>query len=376
MTKKIRLIILLVCVVCFFVVAPVLVLYSMGYRFDFEKMKVTLTGGIYVRTYPAADKILIDFKITEKPGMFSNSVFVQSLLPSNHTVLAKKSGYYDYFKNLSVQKKEVTKLENVLLIKKEIKFEIIADQTESPFNKQEKFIIKNSNLYYSDAPENAGISTTLKAAPILKNLIAFSFAGNNITWLGADGFLYQSDMAGLTAPTKTAPEKMTLEPLKITKNGSYKILSNSQNVFLNNNGSLLELSTKTNALENFASSVKDAIFSPDGRNIVYYNDNNIYISSLPIMPDGKVSLYKSSEKIDGCLWLNNNYIVFTDGNKIIISEIDYRGNINTVTLPQTINISPTQKINIKNPEIYFGQQDGKLYILTNDILLLSEKITQ
>ena len=149
MTKRTHLAILLVCVVCFFVIAPVLVLYSMGYRFDVEKLKITATGGIYVKTYPSADKILIDSKISEKPGMFSNSIFVQSLLPGDHhTVLAQKIGYYNYSKTVPVQEKEVTKLENILLFRKNIAFGIIKNTAQSPFNIQEKYIIKNNNLYY------------------------------------------------------------------------------------------------------------------------------------------------------------------------------------------------------------------------------------
>ena len=115
--------------------------------------------------------------------------------------------------------------------------------------------------------------------------------------------------------------------------------------------------------------MKDAKISSDGKNIIYYNDNNIYISSIPetSVAQKNILLYESSEKINNCVWLNNNYIIFTaglpgQGNKIIISEIDYRGNINTVTLPQTAD------------KIFFNQQEGKLYILTNDVLLVSEKI--
>ncbi|MCX6723390.1 MAG: hypothetical protein NT094_05015, partial [Candidatus Staskawiczbacteria bacterium] len=82
-------------------------------------------------------------------------------------------------------------------------------------------------------------------------------------------------------------------------------------------------------------------------------------------------------------WVNNSYIIFTEGDlpaqagKIIISEIDYRGNINTVTLPQTITLpsDPNITINIKNPEIYFNQQEGKIYLMTNNTLLSSDKIT-
>ena len=117
MTKKTRSLILLFCIICFFAIAPVLVAYSMGYRFDFGKMKVVATGGIYIKTLPSAEQIIIDSNISIRPRMFSNDFFVQSLLPKNHTVFIEKTGYHDYSKTLPVKESQVTKLENVLLIK-------------------------------------------------------------------------------------------------------------------------------------------------------------------------------------------------------------------------------------------------------------------
>ena len=92
----------------------------MGYRVDFINMEVLATGGIYVRSYPQANQIIIDSKIEGKPGMFLNAFFVQDLLPKNHTVLVKKTGYFDYQKNILVAENQVTKIENILLIKQNI----------------------------------------------------------------------------------------------------------------------------------------------------------------------------------------------------------------------------------------------------------------
>jgi len=39
---------------------------------------------------PAAGQVIIDSEITEKPGMFQIQFFIQSLLPSNHSVLIEK----------------------------------------------------------------------------------------------------------------------------------------------------------------------------------------------------------------------------------------------------------------------------------------------
>lgn len=378
MTKRTRLIILLFCTICFFIIAPILVAYSMGYRFNFERMKITETGGIYVRTFPAAEKIIVDSKITEKPGVFSNSIFVQSLLPADHTVLVQKNGYHDYLKTITVLQEQVTKLENIILFKKDILFKIVTDKT-NPFNIQERFIIKNNNLYYSNVPENSGVSVSLKTVPVLKKISAFTIQNNNIIWLGTNGFLYKSDLLNLV---NANPIKITLTPLKMTKTDAYKIIVDNKNIFLKNNGNLLIFNDRTNNLDNFYKNIKDIKISPDGKNIIYYDDHNIYMSLIPSPAPKdapaenveKIILHKSNDIINDCLWINNDYIIFTAGDNIIISEIDIRGNINTIILPQTIVIAPEKKIEIKKPQIIFGQQEEKLYILINDTLLISEKL--
>jgi hypothetical protein len=337
----------------------------MGYRYDFEKMKITSTGGIYVRTFPAAGEIIIDSKISEKPGFLGNSIFTQSLLPKNHSVLIKKDGYYDYLKTLPVLENQVTKLENVLLFKKDIAFTEVADKTQDPFMakaEEEKFIIKNNNLYYSDTTQNSALTVLEKNTPVIKDLAAFEILNNNIIWLGNDGILYQSDSTGKN------PVKLILQPLKLVKKGLYKITADSQNTFVNNNGELLILNTKTNSLDTFASQVEDVKISPDSKNLVYWNQEKIYLYSFSDNPSTdsgqrKSTVIFSGSQITDCLWLNNDYIIFNAVNKIIISEIDYRGNINAITLPQTAD------------KIFFNQQDGKLYVLTGSVLLASEKIT-
>lgn len=333
----------------------------MGYRVDFEAMQITATGGIYVRTSPAADQITIDSKISQKPGIFNNAVFVQSLLPKNHTVSIIKTGYYDYSKILPVKEKEVTKLESVLLFKKDILFETLIDEKSSPFLpefQQKKFVVKTSNLYYSTAPENATLTTLQKNTPVIKNLVAFETLNSNIIWLSTDGILWQSDATGRN------PVKLALNTLKINKKGSYKIIIYGQNIFVNNNGELLLLNEEKNNLDNFASQAKGEKISPDGKNIAYFDGGQIFISLLSDKTHEKISLYKANEAIGELFWMNNDYIVFTAGSKIMISETDYRGNVNTIILPDTY----------KSPQIFLNQQESKLYILAQDTVLVSEKL--
>ncbi|MCX6721286.1 MAG: hypothetical protein NT026_01645 [Candidatus Staskawiczbacteria bacterium] len=363
------------CAICFLIAAPILVLYSEGYRFDFEKMKVVATGGIFVRTFPSADQITIDSAISEKPGFLANSIFVQSLLPKTHTILVIKKGYYDYNKTLSVEENSVTKLENVLLFKKDIKFTPLTDLTKSPFlpeNQQEKFIIRNNSLYYSDIPQNSSITAAVKKNPLLKNLIAFETSGNKIFWLSTDGFLYQSEVSAIPASADQIFAKLNLTALKINKKGIYKIITDGQNIFLNDNGGLYILDSKTDNFVALAAPIIDANISPDSKNLAYSAGNEIFIYTISADPartflraGQKNILYKSNSPVTSALWLNNDYIIFSSQNNVTASEIDFRGNVNSVVLSESL----------KSPQIYLSRQDSKLYILSGKTLLLSEKLT-
>jgi len=304
----------------------------MGYRADFTKWKITATGGIYVRSFPVAEQIIIGSGKPQKPGLFTSDLFVQSLLPGDYPVLIKKTGYYEYSKTLSVVAKEVTKLENIFLFKKNIEFAAITDKN-NPF------------------------ATKKQAVPDIKGMVAFALQNNNVVWLKTDGLLYKSNINNPSLD----PVKITLTPIKIRSTADYKIILDNKNIFLVANENLLVLDSNTNDLENFYAPAKDAKISPDGQNIIYYDNNNVYIS--PILDASKKELlYKSSEKITDCLWLNNYYIAVATSEKIIISEIDLRDEINIIT------------INQKTEKIFFDNQTSKLYVLTGKTILSSEKL--
>lgn len=379
MTKKTRLIILLVCAFFFFIIAPPIVLYSLGYRVDFEQKKIVATGGIYIKAWPQPAEFYVDSKLGGKTNMFSDSVFVQNLLPKQHDILIKKEGYFPYQKILDVKEKEVIKLEHVILFKENISFMLLENIENSPFKEQktdELFFIKNGNLYKNDPEE--------KPLLVIKKLLTFKETGNNIIWLGLDGFLYSSDITGQT------DQKLSSLPLKIDEKKSYKIETIFQNIFLFENDNLLLFSQKTKDFQNFYNPVKDIKISPDNQKILFYNDYEILFSFIWQLQGSenpeKIFLNRFSEKIDKCLWLNNNYVVFTIGEKIKISETDNKNNLNIIALPEKITLLdgtiidlagslPTGESDSKSgPEIYFDQQDKKLYILANDKILVSEKI--
>ncbi len=458
MKKENRFILFLICVVLFLIIAPYIILYSIGYRVDFEKMKLTVIGGIYIRVFPEGANVIVDSKTNVKTGLFSNSVFVQNLFPKEHTVLIQKDGYYDYQKNLLVKENEVTKLENVILFKKKISFDSLGeninyfsmapdnntillvkgttpgqlnfqlinltnqqkqelyltiqnykslDETWSedsnkillniesstgkkslhsyfllepfsqvpkitnlsflantkdisfnPQNSDEIFFIKNNSLY-----------SNKQVLPVINNVVTYKITNQTINWMGQDGFLYNSDILG-----KTKIE-ISQDTFPVKKNSQYKIISFPGIIFLKEDQSLFLLNQKSKIFESFYSPINDVKISPNDQKILYYNDNEIWYYDLSSVNKEKVLVNKYPGKIADCYWLNDDYLIFTLGDKIIISETDVRDTVNTVTLPPKTTLYSGEEIDIKKPKIFLNKSDQKLYFLTQDNLLISEKLT-
>ena len=217
-------------------------------------------------------------------------------------------------------------------------------------------------------PENSQLTAQKKSAPIIKGVVAFKLSGSNIMWIGTDGYLKQSDSNGQNI------EQLSQAALKIDLKKPYKLETLSGNTFLKAGNSLLLFDKETKTFLVFHDAVKDFKISGDNQKVVYFNDSEILISLLSDNLKTINSLVKTQDKISDFYWLNNDYIIYTTTNNIIISEIDYRGNINSVTLPMTLNLADNTAVTVEKPQIFFDQPNKKLYILTQNQLLATDKL--
>lgn len=448
MTKKTRLIILLACFALFLLITPYTIMYSLGYRIDFENRKIVATGGIYVRALPQSNTITIDDDITGKPNIFTNAFFVQDLLPKEYNVLIAKDGYHSYQKRLTVKQNEVSKIEYVILFKKDIVFnpvsetanffstspdntnlliwhkqdpnntlEVInlptnqrkyaalenitgnitealwsADSNKVLLNAEGKYFIadvsgqqitplpvlamqgatqplfnpQNSNEIFFI--KNGDIYTTANPLPNIANAVDYVIDNQNIMWLATDGFLYNSNISG------TTKSKITAEPLTTQSEADYKLSLISGYILLQQNNDLFLLNGDPNIFTSFYGPVKDIKVSPNGRKILYFNDHEVLFSELNGQSPANIFINRFSETISDAYWINDDYFIFEMENKIIISELISEGSLNTAQLPTELVLSTGDTLPIADPEIFFNQQDKKLYILMGDQVVASERL--
>jgi len=356
MNKKTRLIFFAVLITLFFLLAPQIVLYSLGYRFDFEEKRLVNTGGLYLKVWPQRAEIFIDNKFIKKTGILSNAIFIQNLLPKKHEILIKREGYHFWKKTLEIKEKEVVRAENIILIKENPTFNILEKNIEEfPFS------LNNES---SEKDE--------RNLPVLNGLIAYEISGDNIIWLADSGFLYKSDFFGKII------ESFNIKPFPIGEENLYEIIIHPETIFLKETSStdlkatLFLLNPKSKSFEKFYSPVKNLAFSPDFSKIFYSNDYEIWFSYLSPKPK-KIFLTRFSEKIKDCFWLNPYYLIFNVGDKIKISEIDNRDGINIVDLVEFSSlVDPIS--DEENSKMFWNQKDKKLYLLLENTLFVSEEL--
>ena len=70
MEKRTRKILFLICLFLFLSITPIAVFYSQGYRIDWDPpaggIKISLTGGLFLRIWPKQVNIYLDSKLKKK----------------------------------------------------------------------------------------------------------------------------------------------------------------------------------------------------------------------------------------------------------------------------------------------------------------------
>lgn len=152
MTKKRRRFIFWIFVALFIIASIAIILYAQGWRFDLNSLKLTRTGGIFIKTSTSEAKIYInDRYIGSTSGILNYTKLIDDLIPKNYNIFIYKEGYYPWNKAVEVKNGLVTELFYVILFPLEIKKDKIA---ELPMQNVYNFSIDNQNIKIINAKKS------------------------------------------------------------------------------------------------------------------------------------------------------------------------------------------------------------------------------
>ncbi len=387
MTKKTRTTLFLFCLLLFVLTATTAVFYSLGYRIDFKTKKVVQTGAFFLRVEPKQAKVFINGKLIKKTDFLFGTVLIKNLLPENYEIRVEKDGFYPWQKNLEIKEKEVTEAKNIVLISKELNLQVLTTGLKNfwAFPDGRKFIFLRESedgwILTSYAVEDGKENDLIKEDALSKGVeigdLKFSYDQKKIlleakikgelnprTYIIGVGADLREIPPVLISATTSAP----LDSEHLTEFVSQRI--NNDNYYLDNSGRLLKNGEKLTEM-----TFKDFKVSPDSQKLVLIQDYEIWVLFLEpqfTMPQRtaleKVYLTRFSKKIGEIFWYNSNYLIFSVGEEIKITEIDNRDGLNIVDLTSFTGAQPDEL------KIFFDQANKKLYILNKGNLFISEKL--
>jgi hypothetical protein len=95
----------------FVVAAPMIVLYTAGYRFHFRSWQIVQTGVLSLTSFPRGSTVVID-DIPQSPR--TPTVF-KNLIPGSHTIRVEHTGYTSWEKTLEIKSRATTFADDITL---------------------------------------------------------------------------------------------------------------------------------------------------------------------------------------------------------------------------------------------------------------------
>lgn len=228
------------------------------------------------------------------------------------------------------------------------------------FDKTGEFIIltndKKLYYFYLDNPE--------KTILLDENVTGFDFAGNRIYYSKAPYNLVWEVKDDKIETRRQISTKTTFEEnenfVKLIVYDEYRF------IIINDKGELLVFNEEKEKGEKFEEIIQPNVqgiqFSNDGKKLLYWTDNEIWVLMLrkwevqPVRQRGdKFLITRLSKKINNVQWMDNyENIIFSVDNQIKSSEIDVRDHANSINIYETENY-------LKNRDVFYNKNNQILY---------------
>jgi len=114
-TKKMRRLLLIFFVLTFFIITPIIILYTMGYRYDWQHGIPKKTGAISIDIEPKNSNVYLKKQLLDDNSM---PVRLKSVKPDKYNLFITSNGYYDWEKEIEVKEKKTLYVKEISLIKK------------------------------------------------------------------------------------------------------------------------------------------------------------------------------------------------------------------------------------------------------------------
>ncbi len=181
-------------VILFFCTAPLLVLYTAGYGYNFKKQVIQKTGSLSIKPTPSSAQIYLDGKL-QTASRPDNTLRINNLLPGEYTVRISQDGYYDWQKKLVVSESTNTFVNQVVLFKNDNQLRQIAADLQTWFKTTKNIVYTTTDGKIFVATLSTGQTQNVGPLEATEKINSFSLDGGRFISADTKGnyFLYDLD---------------------------------------------------------------------------------------------------------------------------------------------------------------------------------------
>lgn len=303
-------------VIFFFLISPVIILYSAGWRIDLKTLSVQKTGGIFLKTKMKDVVLSIDGKSHKAKSRFLSGLFINNLLPRSYRLEVSKDGYHSWVKNLEVKPSLVTETKNIVLVPKN----------------QNPIVFQN-------------------------NILDFLVNGKLVVWQAGNGQYFLSETDKPESSVNLTLLFNNLKQNQLGLKGTVRIknvfIKNERELFINTERAayLVTIGNSTIKLLENGVEIAESEISPDGERTA-----NVVPNGILIMEDGMPEVLQAPnpESIRRISWYrDSDHIFILYPEELYFSEIDSRSPISFFPIARNVE------------KFAYDAQSKRLYLLQN-----------
>ncbi len=310
MDLKIRRIYLIFFIVIFVVLAPLVVLYTEGYRYDFEKKRVFKTGVLVLESEPKGAEVYLNGKKQKKktPAVISN------LIPKEYQIEVKKEGYLTWEKKLTIEPEKSTLAQKIRLFKTPLNKELIQKKVVFfKFSPKEDYLFAQSNervkIYDLKNGKTINLDQTtfgeindIEWNKSEKKIIIDERINNQRNFLVAD-IDNSKETTSIKSIIKLIPQKVNWDP------------QNEERFIYKSQNKLYRVNLKSKKIE--------PIITEEVSDFIVSQNSIVYLKNIE---KGPLKIYQfATEQTKLITELDNNSVKFIKGNDDIITLINSKG---------------------------------------------------
>ena len=367
MTRKTRKILFYSSIGLFLILSTAVVLFALGYGYDFSKNQILKTGGFGV-TANTGISVYIDDQLVGSTSFLSNSYSKSRLLPGSYAVRVEADGYDSWQKQIEIQEGAFTDFPSIVLLSTELNPQPLKTN-KLPTNISSLYYYKNVFYFLSGGQLISYDIETSKQEVSVKKVEAFFPNGDTITYRGSDKNFYTFSLNNQGNKPLPLP---AVDPRFAEGSGGASIKNiqkfitvNDSIYFVAKTGTQSSLyQTKGDQTTKLASNVTGFELSPDGVKLLYHNSHEIYVLYLrdtsyqPYKTANETNLLtRTSRTISNVQWYkDSSHALINASGNLVFTELDDRGERNSY--------------DIINPVSWFYYDSGNdvIYTLVNSTL--------